>query len=333
MLWRDQQKEKIEDLQQLECIDKQLLKALVETNYESTNSVDISILKKLLTFFEDKEEKIKQKDLADLLSLKSQASSPILKLYLDMTLAIKRQNNAWLHFLIRDYIQSGIRYSWLLQTELDPLSIALYEKLVKHLRDSISEISSLEEKSREIFDEFIEFTYFSKISDNEVDIEYSFSLQDLREMFRNPKLSQDYFSFLYTQINPRISQKEKNQIINKVIKKHSKETLDARQWWSLQGKLPKEPKKRELLLEDYKNLWKSKDHFSRSIVIDAIDSLVLKKYLEEIDPYFKKAPFQIRRDFYRKLLNDQVAIDWSVYNLILLGDYPHSFLRLPNSKK
>jgi len=78
----------------------------------------------------------------------------------------------------------------------------------------------------------------------------------------------------------------------------------------------------KLIIENKKN----KDDYFQYILINLMQNEVLSRIVMKNIPGFKKAQFQLKRNFYLKLLYNGVATDFAIYNLLQLGDRNEEYL-------
>lgn len=95
---------------------------------------------------------------------------------------------------------------------------------------------------------------------------------------------------------------------------------------TLMSFFPKENKKRKVLVLNYLKIQKSKDLYLKDLSLrlmlnkDFANELINKKIK------FKKPTFIQKRNFYKKLLKENKAILYSVYNLLKIGDVKQEYL-------
>jgi len=146
------------------------------------------------------------------------------------------------------------------------------------------------------------------------------SLTELRSNFKNPVLKREFFDFWFQVMMNRTSENE--------IKEHLRSTLDSRvlkssedsQFWIFEFFFPADKELRKIITKRLLEMWNSYQIEKKFIVLKAMEKSEVKTSLIALDPQFKRADFQYKREFYTDLLNSGYSTEYSLYSLYQIGD-------------
>jgi hypothetical protein len=157
-----------------------------------------------------------------------------------------------------------------------------------------------------------------KVVRNRLDADWS--LTELRDNFKNPLLRSEFFDFWYMVMMNRTSDTEVRSRFRKALTQRSLKNAQPGQFWVMEYFFPAEKKKREIILSRLEDMWAGTDSLEQYTVLRVSRSLKIKNLLAKRIPDFKRADFQINREFYRKLLNSGRSTHYALAELFFLGD-------------
>lgn len=146
------------------------------------------------------------------------------------------------------------------------------------------------------------------------------SLSQLRERFKNPLLKSEFFDFWYMVMMNRTSDAELRQKFRQAIHKRSLQQARPGQLWVFQYFFPPDDELRKIILDKLLSFWRSPVQINRYTVLRTLEFNKVKQAMSARDAYFKKANFQIKREFFTELLNSGYSTENALYELFLLGD-------------
>ena len=83
---------------------------------------------------------------------------------------------------------------------------------------------------------------------------------------------------------------------------------------------PTDENERQIVFKQLQQLARSSRPYDQYVILTLLENKTIKDGLQKIDKRFGRAPFQLKREFFRKTLARGIAIEFCIYNLALLGD-------------
>lgn len=96
--------------------------------------------------------------------------------------------------------------------------------------------------------------------------------------------------------------------------------------WILTDYFPANKKNREILWSAFQKLRKIKMPYYEDLVYRLMNNDAFRLFVIQQDAKFQKPIFLEKRKHYKNLLNRGYAIDYALYNLMLLGDYNSNYI-------
>ena len=147
------------------------------------------------------------------------------------------------------------------------------------------------------------------------------SLAELRRRLRGNQVDGRIWNVLFQKLLIRTSSRESSLLLKKRMQADFIQNMSVSDIWLFQHYYPTEASLREKALDKINAAWKGEDMWLKYLVVKLIQRPEIKKGLASKKAFFKKALFQIERRFYRNLLSQGRSVDFSLYQLIRLGDY------------
>lgn len=154
----------------------------------------------------------------------------------------------------------------------------------------------------------------------------SWSLNELRSLFENPRLQFLYFDFLLERMINRTTELEVQDQIKKVMIESIIKTSKVSQLWPLKYYYPADTKIRKLIINKMGQAWVHGTLSEKYGLINLLDQKSFKKGLGQRFREFKKPNFKIKREFYQSLLFSGKATTYAFYKLYQMGDRSPEYL-------
>lgn len=146
------------------------------------------------------------------------------------------------------------------------------------------------------------------------------SLTQIRENMKNPLHQQEYFDFWFYILMNRSSDVEVKRRFRDFIDPELVQKAGQGQFWVFEHFFPSEKEIREVLSDRLLSLYNRGDLNDRYIVLRTIQNVNLKKYLATKNENFKRADFQLQREFFQEVLNTGLSTPFALYYLSRLGN-------------
>ena len=147
------------------------------------------------------------------------------------------------------------------------------------------------------------------------------SLAEIREELEGNRVNGKIWSFWFQKLLSRTSLKEASLLLKRKMDGNFLQSMKLGEIWLFNHYYPsREGALRKRALNKIHLAWKKGDLWLKYLVVKLIENPVIKRELAEKEPIFNRALFQIERRFYRNLLLAGKAVDFSLYNLMRLGD-------------
>ena len=154
----------------------------------------------------------------------------------------------------------------------------------------------------------------------------NWSLTIMRELTTSITYGKKYLSAWVTILYERVRNVELNQLINKSIDPDIMDLKTSDYLWVLKDVNPVSEKIKayiDYILKENRN--SSESHF-QYMLVSLIDNESIKRIISSQLPKYSRPQFQVKRNFYLKLLEDSSASSFAIYNLLKLGDRSDDYL-------
>lgn len=235
---------------------------------------------------------------------------------IELSIASKIKNKGWVKRVASKIIKQGPRefifrsqqYSY-----LDNKSMMEFQKIVYKLLDSVKPLVNTEMLHRILVNRINKVLKSRSSSD-------SWSLADIREIIKWNALGIKFFGFWFQEMLSRTSDMEATLILQRIVDRNYIQKMRPAELWVFIYYYPKEKALRKLIIEKIYKAYLLDDPYIKYLILKLLERETIKKELGKKEAFFKKALFQIKRNFYRKLLLKGQAVHFSLYNLMRLGD-------------
>jgi hypothetical protein len=192
----------------------------------------------------------------------------------------------------------------------------VFEKSVERMRELLGE-----ELTPLIFVDRIAFWHQDKKSSEWVSqFGADWSLTELREILKNPRVGHEHIDYWYFKLVNRTSDFEVKSILAKVLSAELIGHFKDEQLWLFQHFFPRSDDLREIIIGRLVKMWNGGDVYQRFIVLQCMKNSVVRNELGKKSKELARAYFQVEREYYREVLNAGKIVDFSLYNLVRLGD-------------
>lgn len=159
-----------------------------------------------------------------------------------------------------------------------------------------------------------------KIRTYNLNQKYNWSLTEVREQLASINYGKKYVSIWYEFLYKRNNEMEANLFFNKALPIVFERGWEKSLFWILQYYYPKQEATRELANSLIRKMNKSNATYDKYVMTNLIENIAIKKMLQENDGKYKRAIFQLKRDFYKLNIKERKMIKFSIYNLLKLGE-------------
>ncbi len=218
--------------------------------------------------------------------------------------------------------------SQFLKTDLIKLNEAQKEKILRRI---IEIIKFLEEDFKpEIKIEMLKivisrFFEFSEQKQMLQELQLKKSLQELREIIKSPNFSLRFPTVWFPVLYQRSSFNEAIEYLEKSLSFIELDKNLGKFLWLFQIYFPRDEKVRELILNSILNLQKSSDITQKDLYFRLMENETIRNIMLKSKKESKKPIFLEKRIFYRSLIDSGRFINYSLYQLLKLGDEQESY--------
>ncbi|MCR9203099.1 MAG: hypothetical protein NXH75_00870, partial [Halobacteriovoraceae bacterium] len=146
------------------------------------------------------------------------------------------------------------------------------------------------------------------------------SLTQIRDNMKNPLHQQEYFDFWFYILMNRSSDVEVKRRFRDFIDPDLVKSAGQGQFWVFEHFFPSDKEIREILRKRLLLMWRRGDLNDQYTVLRSILNANLKQYLAKENDNFKRADFQLQREFFQNVLNTGLSTPFALYHLSLLGN-------------
>ena len=147
------------------------------------------------------------------------------------------------------------------------------------------------------------------------------SLAEIRKRLKGKQVDGRIWTFLFQKLLIRTSSREASLLLKRRMDEEFIKNMNVSDIWLFGYYYPTQVVLKKKVLDKIYSAWGRNDPWLQYLVTELIREPELKTGLAKKNDFFKKSSFQIERWFYRNLLSQGRAVDFSLYNLIRLGDY------------
>ncbi len=171
--------------------------------------------------------------------------------------------------------------------------------------------------------QFIDASKLPKLAD---EMSTEWSLNELRGYAKSPWYASLFPAFWFSQMSGRVATAEMNTVTLKFIDNKKIIDWDNHDLWIFSDWMPNDEKIRSDIIKSITKVNDLNQDYMKELVVRLSENAVIRKHLADNKVISTQALFKLKRDFYFKLLSQGKHIDYSLYNLLLLGDEQKEYL-------
>lgn len=250
----------------------------------------------------------------------NELASPFWRNIFSLNIALHSGNQPWLISLIKDlnrfspysFLVRGSSFTKQERVMIRDYLLALLEKVDDEFENE-EIIKILAEKITRLG-----VTNNFKTIRSRLDAEWS--LSELRANFKNPRLKKEFFDFWYQGLIGRTSDSELDQKLRDGLNAKVLKSASPGQMWVFEHYFPADEELRKIIINKLLAMWKSGDILEAHQVIKVLSDPKISRLLGEANEDFKRANFQLKREFFKELLRSGRGVNYALYSLYRLGD-------------
>lgn len=146
------------------------------------------------------------------------------------------------------------------------------------------------------------------------------SLSEIRNKMKNPIHQYDFFDFWFFLLMNRSSDLDVKSRIRDFLNQSILSHAEDGQFWIFEYFFPGGTELRSLLKTRLLEMWQKGDLVSKYTVLRVLLNNKAKSFLSKQDRVFQRGDFQLRREYFKELLNTGESTTFAFYNLIKLGN-------------
>lgn len=245
---------------------------------------------------------------------------PFFKSLFSFLIAIEAKNQPWAYRLKRQLSKSSPYWNLIRGIQFTEDEEVLVRDFILFALNEYQEVFEDEEGLKILAEKITQTGHTQEFRTVRSRMGADWSLAELRERFKNPLLKSEYFDFWYMIMMNRTSDAELRQKFRQAITKRSLLQSRAGQLWVFEYFFPGEDSLRQIILAKLLKAWRSGNQIDRYSVLRTLELPKVKQALAAMNPTFKRASFQIKREFFNELLHSGYSTENALYELYLLGD-------------
>ena len=250
----------------------------------------------------------------------NELSSPFWKGIFSLNIALHSGNQPWLISLIKDLSRSS-PYSFLVRgTSFTQQERVMVRDYLLALLEKIDDESENEEILKILAEKITRLGVTNNFKTIRSRLDAEWSLSELRSNFKNPRLRKEFFDFWYQELMGRTSDAELDQKLRDGLNAKVLKYADTGQLWVFEHYFPADEELRNIIIHKFLTMWKSGDILKVHQVIKVLGDPKISRLLGEKNEDFKRANFQLRREFFKELLRSGRGVNYALYSLYKLGD-------------
>jgi len=242
-------------------------------------------------------------------------------------IALEWGNHSWAKREIKNLIHlNPLRYIYSIQLRGDEKKINQLKISLNNLVKKAFEVEKIKQEVRLLVANFSLFMEGDDIKQLVDDLEANWSLADLRRLSREGRRGREYFEFWYSSLKGRTTQNEILSYFQRSLNPDVIREMSPHSLWVFSEYLPNDKNERAEIIERGIKLGKTDDTYFRFVVFGLTTQEPLKKAISPKISWMKGATFNIKRSLHSNSLNNGEAINYSIYNLLKMGDKNEEFL-------
>lgn len=166
--------------------------------------------------------------------------------------------------------------------------------------------------------ERVEDRFGEKVFIAELSAEWS--LTEIRAILPSRTFGKRFSGFWFWELLNRTSDAEVNAFLDKSLTIRELKKMPLESFWIFRHFVPADDVRREVIFKKLMKINKRSDPYLQYLLVSLLENNIIKRGMIKRNQKFNRALFKIERDLYRELLSKGEAINFALYNLILLGD-------------
>lgn len=293
------------------------------------NSGVVSYPETFLSLVEEKFEGKKSQKLDKLKSYsdKVKDSENVFAVLSRLYISLSWGNHSWAKREIKNLIHlTPIRYIYSIQLKGDEKKINQLKIALNTVIKKAYEVEEIKQEVRLLVSNFSLFMEGDDVKQLVSDLEANWSLADLRRLSRGGRRGREYFDFWYSSLKGRTTKNEILSYFQRSLNPDIIKEMSPHALWVFSEYLPNDKDERSEIINRGIKLGKSTDPYTRFIVFNLSSQEPLKMALAPEISWMKGATFNVKRMLHSDSLDRGQAINYSIYNLLKMGDKNEEFL-------
>lgn len=244
-----------------------------------------------------------------------------------LLIALEWGNHSWAKREIKDLIHlNPLRYIYSIQLNANKEKVTQLKVALDKLVKKAYEVEVIKQEVRLLVSNFSLFMEGEDIKNLVNELDANWSLADLRRLSKEGRRGREYFEFWYSSLKGRTTQNEILSYFRRSLNPDIIREMSPHSLWVFSEYLPNNKEERAEIINRGIQLGKKEDSYSRFIVFGLSSQEPLKLALAPEVAWMKGATFNIKRKLHSRSLNKAQAVNYSIYNLLKMGDKNEEFL-------
>ncbi|CAM9910881.1 unnamed protein product, partial [Chrysoparadoxa australica] len=239
---------------------------------------------------------------------------------LNLHVSIKAKNLPWAESLKKKVIK-GSPYALLVKglSFSDEEEILVRDYILKVFEEYVSTFQDEEggKMLGKYISDVVDTNDFRLVSSR---LNSDWSLTQIRDNMKNPIQQLEYFDFWFLTLMNRSSEVEVKSRFREFLNPAIIQKASPGQCWVFEYFFPVGKELRQVLSEKLLDLWNKGTIQDRYIVLRVISNEKVKKFLARNDENFKRADFQLQREFFKEVLSTGLSTSFALFQLSKLGN-------------
>jgi hypothetical protein len=276
----------------------------------------ILLLREIINSFEMKSEYSNLKETREKIN---QVDNKFYRLLLELAISLKIGNLGWSNRTVDSLLKLNV-----FELVVNPVFLSLSDQEMVELLEKLFTRYKKDSK-REIHTQMLTNKFFHLGNNNNYKVLVNrfnslWPLQEVREIIKKTMFAGEFFDFWYTHLLNRTSDNNLRSLMRTMLNPERIRKAAPSQLWLFRYYYPGEAELRNEIISKLINAWEGNIPADKLMVVDCLENSILKRDLAKRNNYFEKPLFQIKRDFFNNILDEDVMNEYAVYQLTLLGD-------------
>lgn len=256
-------------------------------------------------------------------TIKNQPDS-LLKYLLELSVALDSDNQAWSKKVTKKVINMGpseILFNRTIESdEVHSKLLPAIEKILIKFRAGFKD----EMLKKMFFYQLTNLYPSEKLPDEKSFWSPDWTLAQLRNFLYSPNFGKPFIGFWYLELSSSTYEAEVMRLLRDVINEEGITKNGKSFSWLLSRYQPKSLEKQ--IIEIFRELWESGGTYNQFLVLELLENAEMKELMSKEIPELRKPLFQLKRALFFKMLNRGENLNFSIYQLLKLGDRSEELL-------